>query len=687
GVSDTREYPAISKQPVAEDQPALVDQPASEDQPEMEISIKPIDVSQYNTINLQQVVAESMKELLSDPEQKKKAAQATEPIVVKSGHNGMEVFFGDTAELKTVTEGKSVEIKASERLSETVVDEPSTEASKTNQPLEDDAKELPGSPAGTIVKEKPEVQEGKAVLTDTGIIKVFNKKSGYDEILTQESDGQIGLVVPETASVEKQITGQLKIDDILAEWERQKKEIEQKRVEEVRKKVRKQTDNLFADFDEATKSGLLEKLEKAMLDAVMREEKSNRPNVIKVADIGMDTISEQSLEEPTDKTGVEAADEEVQRILAMEDNPDGDDDTIEEAEEGLVEEQPTEESFLEEDPIEDPEEDPIEESAAEVNSEANLINEPDGEELNAEALDIANKLAVGTKQDQAEEQAENQVTDDAEKYETLNGHNNVTAPSTSGNHSGTVRELSEDERNRFGRFIQHKKTRQQLINVIENISLAAFCGNCIVTGEEAVGTMKVAKELIKGVQQSDNNFSGRVAKISGELLNKRDIPATFSKLENGAIIIEQAAQLKNDTVKAIIKALEQESTGHIVVLTDKKALLNQLVEQNPSLEKVFDLRVDLEALDDQTLVEYGQTYALEQEYAIDNFGVLALHTRIAEMQTSDHEVTIAEVREIIDEAIYYAGKKNPKHFFDILVGKRYDKEDMVILRESDFMHN
>jgi hypothetical protein len=672
---------------VAEDQPALVDQPASEDQPEMEISIKPIDVSQYNTINLQQVVAESMKELLSDPEQKKKAAQATEPIVVKSGHNGMEVFFGDTAELKTVTEGKSVEIKASERLSETVVDEPSTEASKTNQPLEDDAKELPGSPAGTIVKEKPEVQEGKAVLTDTGIIKVFNKKSGYDEILTQESDGQIGLVVPETASVEKQITGQLKIDDILAEWERQKKEIEQKRVEEVRKKVRKQTDNLFADFDEATKSGLLEKLEKAMLDAVMREEKSNRPNVIKVADIGMDTISEQSLEEPTDKTGVEAADEEVQRILAMEDNPDGDDDTIEEAEEGLVEEQPTEESFLEEDPIEDPEEDPIEESAAEVNSEANLINEPDGEELNAEALDIANKLAVGTKQDQAEEQAENQVTDDAEKYETLNGHNNVTAPSTSGNHSGTVRELSEDERNRFGRFIQHKKTRQQLINVIENISLAAFCGNCIVTGEEAVGTMKVAKELIKGVQQSDNNFSGRVAKISGELLNKRDIPATFSKLENGAIIIEQAAQLKNDTVKAIIKALEQESTGHIVVLTDKKALLNQLVEQNPSLEKVFDLRVDLEALDDQTLVEYGQTYALEQEYAIDNFGVLALHTRIAEMQTSDHEVTIAEVREIIDEAIYYAGKKNPKHFFDILVGKRYDKEDMVILRESDFMHN
>ena len=104
------------------------------------------------------------------------------------------------------------------------------------------------------------------------------------------------------------------------------------------------------------------------------------------------------------------------------------------------------------------------------------------------------------------------------------------------------------------------------------------------------------------------------------------------------------------------------------------------------LLNTFNLKLDVEALDDPTLVRYARKYALEQEYAIDELGVLALHTRIADMQTSDHEVTLAEIEELVDEAIYYADKKTPKHFFDVLLGKRYDEEDMIVLRENDFMH-
>ena len=157
-------------------------------------------------------------------------------------------------------------------------------------------------------------------------------------------------------------------------------------------------------------------------------------------------------------------------------------------------------------------------------------------------------------------------------------------------------------------------------------------------------------------------------------------------LSNVALIIESAAGMKKTTVAQLLKELNQEEKGLIVLMEDTKARMNDFLAKYSDLTGAFNLRVDLEALDDQTLVKYARKYALDQEYAIDELGVLALHTRIADMQTSDHEVTLGEIEELIDEAIYYADKKTPKHFFDVLLGKRYDDEDMIVLREKDFMH-
>ncbi len=121
-------------------------------------------------------------------------------------------------------------------------------------------------------------------------------------------------------------------------------------------------------------------------------------------------------------------------------------------------------------------------------------------------------------------------------------------------------------------------------------------------------------------------------------------------------------------------------------MEDTKKRMNGLLSDNAVLNNCFNLRIDIEPLDDEELVAYARQYAEENEYSIDEFGVLALHTRIADMQTSDHEVSISEVRELVDDAIYYANKKTPKHFVDILLAKRYDEDDMIILREKDFMH-
>ena len=144
--------------------------------------------------------------------------------------------------------------------------------------------------------------------------------------------------------------------------------------------------------------------------------------------------------------------------------------------------------------------------------------------------------------------------------------------------------------------------------------------------------------------------------------------------------------MKSDTILSLQKALQQENRSIIVILEDSRTDMDRMLKKHPELKESFNVRVDIEALDDDALVAYAKQYALEKEYTIDNFGILALHTRIEDMQTLDHEVTISEVKDIVDDAIYYADKRSAGHFFDILFNKRYDEEDMIILREKDFMH-
>ena len=139
------------------------------------------------------------------------------------------------------------------------------------------------------------------------------------------------------------------------------------------------------------------------------------------------------------------------------------------------------------------------------------------------------------------------------------------------------------------------------------------------------------------------------------------------------------------TAQKLHKVLEQEERGIIVILIDGKKTMNRFLKTNPSLKETFTARVDIAALDNDALVKHGVEHAREQEYSIDDLGVLALHTRIAELQTSDHAVNINEVKEIVDEAIKHANRKTIGHFFDIIVAKRYDDEDMIILREKDFI--
>ena len=646
-----------------------------------EIEVKTVDVSQYNTINLQKELAESMKEFLGvsshaeerenavqketqNVEEEAEAAEAAdihevtasempaEELPAASGPETPAAVKQDTDEMQLISEdmltdsdseaadpvseevffGNTSEVKVEDVISELV--EKDAQTSRNIAAMQESVSKV-ADRAESLQKDRERLPEASPnpAISNTGVIRTFHKPSGFDDILSQEYDGQISLAIPEEEQIEKQITGQLSIDDVMAEWEKMKKENEQKMLQEIKERVHKQTDSLFSDFDEATKTGLLEELEKAMVDAAVRESKkraeAERPKVVKVSDI-------------------DAKEEEK------------------------AEEQPEEQS--EKQPEEQTEKQP------EVIEDAEIIEEETGEADTSLDEEIPAE-EVPEKEIAEEEAAEEKIEEEKTEEEKTKEEGTVEA----GN-SYTAREMSRSEREQFAPFIHHKKTRKQIVEVIDNISLASYTGNVVITGEEGTGTTALAKLLVKEVQLSDNNFSGKVAKISGGNMNKKEVGATLDRLLGGALIIEGAASMKKNTVESLIRELNQEGKGLIIILEDKKEAIEKFLTKYPALATIFSLRVDVEALDDQTLVKYARKYALEQEYAIDELGVLALHTRIADMQTSDHEVTLSEIEEIVDEAIYYADKKTPKHFFDVLFGKRYDDEDMVVLREKDFMH-
>ena len=248
-----------------------------------------------------------------------------------------------------------------------------------------------------------------------------------------------------------------------------------------------------------------------------------------------------------------------------------------------------------------------------------------------------------------------------------------------------MRAMTQEEKVLFGPYIMQKSSRRQIINAIDNMSMEPDVGNAIVTGEEGAGSLSLAKGLIRSVQLSDSNFSGKVAKISGTALNTKDIPSIFEQLNDGALIIHKAGGMNEETAASLRKSLQKETKGMIVILEDTKKAMNRLLKDNESLNESFSVRVDIEPLDDDALISYAKKYAEKRGYMIDEFGILALHTVIDDLQTIDHSVTLAEVKEIVDKAILHADKKDAGYFFDVLLRKRYSDEDMVVLHEKDFM--
>lgn len=693
---DTRVYETV--QPVQPQQAPA--QPAEDD---FDIHVKTMDVGQYNTINLQAELAAGLREVLSEDHAKETSDSITRSIVAPMIDPGdsdtesldypeiadvseddlepeteqmesSEVFFGETGEIGDLSQVPQVEteeilpeepvvarrtdvvpeLSEVQKTSEVqeIVKEPETqkvpEASRT-QEIHEVTASAPAAPVAPVTPAAP-VEPPKELA----------------DVLAQESDGQISLVMPEAESIEKQITGQMNIEDILAEWERKKKENLEKREEEVRQHVLQQTGAMFTEFEQAVRDGLLEKLEK--------EKAADTADT--VAEDTTDTDEVEELEEITEEPATEEPVEELTEAAP-----------VEEAEQEPVEELPEEDTVeeLAEEPAYEPEAEEFEEPEAEIYEQEEIVDEEQAEPEEAMDDEPVEEPTAEAVESVDEETASEEIELTAEETpEAGEAPEQPERPAVERD-KAKVRALTREERELYAPFIQSRSAREQLVKAIDNISLAAYTGNVIITGEEGMDTLSLAKNMVREIQATDSNFSGKVAKISGHALNKKDTADTLSKLKNGALIICKASEMNDATANVLHKALQQESQGIVIILEDTKRDIDKFLEKHEKLRECFTARMDVEALSNNTLVAFGKQYAREMEYSIDELGELALHTRIEDMQTIDHVVTVVDVKQIVDEAINHANKKTLKHFFDVLFAKRYDDEDMIILTEKDFV--
>ena len=211
-------------------------------------------------------------------------------------------------------------------------------------------------------------------------------------------------------------------------------------------------------------------------------------------------------------------------------------------------------------------------------------------------------------------------------------------------------------------------------------------GNICVTGHDLSICFDFIKVFMADLKHQGFAPEGKTAKISAVNLNKKEPSELISKVEGGILIIERVGRLRKDTVTKIQKCLESEVSSILVFATDTDQGMNRFVERFPSLAKLFQLRVDIKDYSGEELVAYATKYAYEQEYSIEMMGTLALRTRIEQMIANDDSPSMDDAKGIIDEAIEHANRKNFKHFMDILLHKRYDDEDMIVLKEEDFLY-
>lgn len=460
----------------------------------------------------------------------------------------------------------------------------------------------------------------------------------YNNMLSEERDGQISICVPDEDIVEKQITGQMSIEEVLQEWERVKAEAaeeKQKVLEEAKEKAIAETEDIMDRLADVVPT-ITEEMQKMMEDRESSEEMEQNHEEY-----------EESLQTLIEETNIfedmeDAIMKEAEAALKSMDEPD---------EEDVEEEQDLEEAVLES--LEAQEElDELDDFGKE--------EEPEDEDV-VEELEsrLSADLPEGIESIAREEEEENPMVmeADAESFKRI-----------------------------FKYFTEIDGVSDQIVSALESIDEISDKGNIIIMGDSATGKTTLAVDIIKAAKKSRNITGNKVARITGEAMNQKEVDTVMENAAGGVLIIESAADMNKETVQNFSKILDERENTILVIVEDTKERMLKLLESDNGFRNKFTAKIDLPPYTNTDLVAFAKSYAIENDCKIDDMGVLALYSRLAEIQfETDTIPSLADVKEMVDDAIINANKKSLKNMFGTLISKRYDDEHYMILKEKDFV--
>lgn len=607
-----------------------------------------------------------------------------------------------------------------------------TEKEAVNDTMDNIKKLVEDIPYLQIPSEKEEVPQEEEVYqhieTDEEIDNSL--KSNFQEMLVDE-DGQMSLYMQGGRVAEPQVSGQMSIEDVLADWEKTKRaaeaalqEAEQRKLESAKARALQEAEELLgrlADVIPMLDSGLTPK---DLLDQKYLS-KDGQPNDNAVS---MVTNMNQFLQQEIDRLSDENAQMDEQ-LAAVGASPVGDyianagvaaEDAAQNVVAAGVQELMTEEELPEiampeglDDIDNQWEDEDFEELDAEVPQEnAASLAEHTAEQTKPEALaeaddtmeagtsaeDVEAAILAETARQMAKESVEKEELPEIElpgdldlgKEETAEEILPAIVEPEAFEVPDTISKLSKELREIFTYFVPITGMEEQLCQALTGASqhlakgTTAGTGNMIIQGGSGSGKTVLATSMIKALQKETGKPNGKIGKIEASVLNQKDVAALLKKVAGGCLIIEKAGDLSRETALKLSLLLEQDTSGVLVIIEDTKHGIQKALSRDDGFAAKFSEKINIPIFTSDELVSFAKSYANEMGYTIDEMGVLALYNSISNIEHADRETTLTEVKEIVDKAVAHSEKGGLKKAFSIITSRRYDEDDYIILREKDF---
>ncbi|MDY3038773.1 MAG: hypothetical protein SOR88_01595 [Roseburia inulinivorans] len=593
-----------------------------------------------------------------------------------------------------------------------------TEKEAVNDTMDNIKKLVEDIPYLQIPSEKEEVPQEEEVYqhieTDEEIDKSL--KSNFQEMLVDE-DGQMSLYMQGGRVAEPQVSGQMSIEDVLADWEKTKRaaeaalqEAEQRKLESAKARALQEAEELLgrlADVIPMLDSGLTPK---DLLDQKYLS-KDGQPNDNAVS---MVTNMNQFLQQEIDRLSDENAQMDEQ-LAAVGASPVGDyianagvQELMTEEElpeiampEGLddIDNQWEDEDFEELD-AEVPQENAasLAEHTAEQTKPEALAEADDTMEAGTSAEDVEAAILAETARQMAKESVEKEELPEIElpgdldlgKEETAEEILPAIVEPEAFEVPDTISKLTKELREIFTYFVPITGMEEQLCQALTGASqhlakgTTAGTGNMIIQGGSGSGKTVLATSMIKALQKETGKPNGKIGKIEASVLNQKDVAALLKKVAGGCLIIEKAGDLSRETALKLSLLLEQDTSGVLVIIEDTKHGIQKALSRDDGFAAKFSEKINIPIFTSDELVSFAKSYANELGYTIDEMGVLALYNSISNIEHADRETTLTEVKEIVDKAVARSEKGGLKKAFSIITSRRYDEDDYIILREKDF---